>query len=157
MNKEDLKKLLLQTYYKGKDGLGYSDTELEADVAAILSTIHQAIEAELPNSFKQKAGLDVALLWDSQDATDGYNQALQDIKATLNRLLGDPNLEGNLDQWPVNTYTTGTFTLQAKQEEKKCCLRANLCHHWIKDEDGVAHNVLSGRLLGEKRNGGKDQ
>lgn len=33
----------------------------------------------IPKSYKHKVGLDVAQLWDSQDATDGYNQALKDV------------------------------------------------------------------------------
>ena len=43
----------------------------------------KAVEEALPKSYKHKVGLDIALLWDSQDATDGYNQAILDIRTAL--------------------------------------------------------------------------
>lgn len=49
-----------------------------SDLPALFNTHTKAlltkIDGELPKSYKDKVKLDVAQLWDSADATDGYNQ-----------------------------------------------------------------------------------
>lgn len=49
----------------------------------------QLLEAILEQvvPYKTKMGLDVAQLWDSADATDGYNQAISDVQAHIKKLL----------------------------------------------------------------------
>lgn len=54
-----------------------------------LASIKKDIDSVVPKSYKAKVGLDVAQLWDSQDATDGYNQALKDVRERLERYIGN--------------------------------------------------------------------
>jgi hypothetical protein len=44
--------------------------------------------AELLGTLPGKYTLKTGLLWDSQDATDGYHQALRDVQAVLAKFCG---------------------------------------------------------------------
>lgn len=56
-----------------------SHVEYNAAVDAIVDAVIQA----LPKSYAEHVKQDVASLWGSADATDGYNQALEDTRKLL--------------------------------------------------------------------------
>jgi hypothetical protein len=43
----------------------------------------KAVADAVPKSFRAKMGTDVGQLWGSADATDGYNEALRDVRQAL--------------------------------------------------------------------------
>ena len=67
-NREGLKQAILTHYIKKSD---------------VLDIVMGAI----PKDYPRKVGLNFAQLWDSADATDGYNQALRDVEQALTTAL----------------------------------------------------------------------
>lgn len=56
--------------------------------AAINKTILEDVLGCLPKNYAAKVGLNVAELWNSMDATDGYNQCLKDVRQLIAKRYG---------------------------------------------------------------------
>ena len=61
---------------------------IQSLIAAQNNAIYEAVLEAIPTSYAKSVGLDVAQLWGSQDATDGYNQACSDLRQAIAKIYG---------------------------------------------------------------------